>query len=215
MAVASASQGGCDGIMGWRLFTRTDGMWQSVEGLRAAPHLRVDGTRIVERREVHRRGDWSYCGGATGGEQERVWAWDGTALVASAWTQTVPARPKGEVARFPRGTGVSFFALRRFQCSMHDRRGLVFAECSYRRPPIKFGRVDAAGRLRTCDDIGPYYGCEIGDPGEGDIPYTLRANQSVIVGRFRCRAGRTSMRCTVVKTGRGFVLDRRGPRAVR
>jgi hypothetical protein len=55
----------------------------------------------------------------------------------------------------------------------------------------------------------------IGNPGIDDLEPPLKRDQSVAIGRFRCRAERTKMRCVVIETGKGFVLDRRGPRAVK
>jgi hypothetical protein len=214
IAVMMASQDACHNVMGWRVFARVDGGWQSTGTLHPAGDLRVEGTTIIERRVIHRRADW-FCSGATGGEQERSWAWNGTALAAGAWTQTVPARPKGEVARLPRGSGISFFVARQpILCVMVDDE-FVFAHCEWRRDPLlSTVRLSASGRLRTCK-VSRSYGCNIGNPGEDDFTSTLRTGQSVIVGRFRCRAQRVGMRCTVIRSGKGFVLDRRGPRAIR
>jgi hypothetical protein len=216
MVVVISSQGGCNSIMGWRVFARANGVWQAVGGFNPTGDLSVNGTTIVERRNVHRARDWFGCNGYTGGTQERSWSWDGAALTAGAWTQTVPARPKGEVARLPRGSGISFYVARLpIICAMLDDDDFVLAHCEWRRLPVlSTVRMSASGRLRTCK-VSPRNGCNIGDPGEGDITRTLRAGESVIVGRFRCRAQRRSMRCVVISSGRGFVIGRDGPRAVR
>jgi hypothetical protein len=216
MVVVIASQGGCEGVMGWRLFTQASG-WQSVGELNSAPHVRVDGTTVIERREVHRRGDWYFCGGPTGGEQERNWTWNGTALAPGTWTQTVPARPKGEVYFAPRDrtkyVGVLFYGARvPVVCSMLDGQRLSYVSCEYLRAPFAKVKLTASGRPRICRGqrcITP------GNPGIDDLEPPLKTNRSVAIGRFRCRAERTRMRCVVIDTGKGFVLGRTGPRAVR
>jgi len=217
MVVVISSQGGCDNIMGWQVFTRVDGGWQSAGTFNSTGDLRVDGTTIVERRTVHRRGDWYFCGGPTGGEQERSWAWNGTALTAGAWTQTVPARPKGEVFFAPRDrtkyVGVQFYGARvPVLCSMLDGQRLSSVSCEYLRAPFATVKLTASGRPRICRGqrcITP------GNPGIDDLEPPLKTNRSVAIGRFRCRAERTQMRCVVIETGKGFVLGRNGPRAIR
>ncbi len=217
MIAVMASQGGCHNVMGWRAFARAGGAWQAVGGLNPASDVRVEGTILIEWRQIHRRGDWFGCGGPTGGEQERAWAWNGTALAPGAWTQTVPARPKGEVYFAPRDpsspAGVTFYAARlRVLCFMADGRPALVS-CQYLREPFSRVRMSASGRLHKC--VGSRRCAPIGNPGIDDLEPPLKRDRSVAIGRFRCRAERTAMRCVVIETGKGFVLGRNGPRAIR
>jgi hypothetical protein len=217
MIVVISSQGGCHSVMGWRAFARAGGGWQAVGGFNAASDVRVEATTVVEWRQIHRRGDWLFCGGPTGGEQERSWTWNGAALAPGAWAQTVPAQPKGEVYFAPRDrtkyVGVMFYAARLpVLCLMLDGT-LSYVSCQYRREPFSRVKMSPSGRLRTCE--GSRRCAPLGDPGIDDLAPPLKRNRSVAIGRFRCRAEPTKMRCVVIETGKGFVLDRRGPRAVR
>jgi hypothetical protein len=154
-----------------------------------------------------------------GGRQERTWTWDGGAgLVSSGWKQTVPARPKGEVANVPRpsrgSAGFNFVHGRHgIYCSIRDgRRAGVF--CQHPGYLNATGEVRAAGRVRTCTAPNGTQDCIAGNPGVADFPYELRPDESVVVGRFRCRATRAAIRCTRVKTGKGFEIGRRGARRI-
>ena len=88
----------------------------------------------------------------------------------------------------------------------HDPRG-AYAFCQSDRRPQTV-RMAVTGRLRICRGER----C-LGDPPE-NTP-TLAYGRQVRVGRFRCASEQAGIRCTVVATGRGFVIDRETVRPVR
>jgi hypothetical protein len=221
MLVVVASQGGCVSVGGWQVFSFVNGAWRPEPG---GYHevgfdaVTVDGVTITEAESLHREADWTACLG-TGGTRSRAWTWNGAALAPGPWVQVRPAEPKGVVLNRPRAPkGVdamaAFFAARNaLQCGMADGRDFAGVHCEHRRWPMASVDLTASGRLKTCKAKPRTYGCGVGDPGE-DPPPTLRSGESIIVGRFRCYAGRTRVRCIIISTGRGFRIDRTGARGI-
>ena len=194
MVVVAATQGGCVRFSGWQAFARAGNGWQSVGTFNPTGDLRVQGTTIVERRTVIRRGDWFACS-PTGGVQERAWGFNGSALAPGAWTQAEPAQPKGEVYFAPRDrteyVGVAFYAARLpILCLMLDGK-LSYVSCEYRRAPFSTVRMSATGRLRICRGER----CIVGDPGIDDLEPPLGRDRSVAIGRFGSGAVRSAPRC--------------------
>jgi hypothetical protein len=223
MLVVVAPQGGCAVIGAWQLFVLVDGVWQpSADGYHEDAHdgLTVDGVTITEARDIRRRHEWVGCGGATGGRQQRSWTWDGSAgLAAGAWTEVVPARPKGEVAHVPRPRrGTARFSFRHLRgglfCGISDGRRSG-ASCQHPAPnPNSTAQLRSSGQVRTCTAPHGQQACVAGNPGVIDFPYRLHAGESVVVGRFRCRGLRTAVRCTITRTGKGFEIGRNGARRI-
>jgi hypothetical protein len=88
----------------------------------------------------------------------------------------------------------------------HDPRG-AYAFCQSNQRPQTV-RMAVSGRLRICRGVH----C-LGDPPENTptLPYGRR----VRVGRFGCTSEQAGIRCTVIATGKGFVLDRKTVRPIR
>lgn len=205
MLVVVNPQCGCGTatIQGWQLFVLVGGAWQpSVDGYHdeSDDSIEVQGTSIVELRSIRRTGDWS-PGVPTGGTQTRVWNWDGGAgLAASDWMQARPPGPVGEVVYYPRHPDqrVPFnfrLAGRPMTCSVEDGRA-IRASCAYRSAPR--ASLGGDGRVTVCRR-----GCGT----SRNLYNTLRVGQSVHVGRFQCRDETTGVRCVVVATGKGFVMN--------
>ena len=216
MVVVIAPQGGCVRIGGWVVFRAVDGVWQlstdgyHLDGLNA---LTVEGTTITEGRDIHREADWVACSG-TGGRQTRSWNWDGAAgLAAGPWVQAIPAGPAGEVLNYPRQPDrrvpLSFYvAGQPVNCTVEDARR-VGVSCEYRGARFAKVSMNARGRLKICRDTARRTGCVVGNPGVDDIGFTLRSGQSLVFGRFACRARRSELRC-VAAGGKGFRINRSG-----
>jgi hypothetical protein len=81
----------------------------------------------------------------------------------------------------------------------HDVRG-SYAFCQSNRRPQTV-RMAPSGRLSICRGQR----C-LGDPPE-NTP-TLAYGRRVRVGRFSCTSAASGVRCVVVASGRGFVIDR-------
>lgn len=188
---------GCVATSGFAVFRFNGGDWQLV--LRNADSfisLSQVGSDVVEKVSVFRRGDPRCV--PSGGTKERLWHWDGQQLVPSAWKQlTQPKAPTSLDFLVPRG------AIANASCSMVDEPTLHRVECGTDKPPH---RVDMNGNgvVRACRGWQPCVSCGCRPPGAR----VLASGHQVEVGRFRCESLHTGVRCTVIKTGKGFLFTR-------
>jgi hypothetical protein len=84
----------------------------------------------------------------------------------------------------------------------------TFVICLLMNPPFHKATLNRRGHTAICNGLK----CS-GDLGEGKHG-TLRYGHSITVGRFRCTSRSTGMTCKVVKTGKGFRLNRTGVKRV-
>jgi len=190
----------CWGIQNWAVFRFTAGDWQLVLNQPAylVPPLVAVGSDIRETTAVHRSGD-SRCF-PSGGTHARIWHWDGSRLLAGPWKQVT----KGEqqTTRFASPS-------RNIQCWMFDSSSSNYDRgvgCSSDTPP-RFVRLTADGRLSIRRNPS-VCGCD--EPDNSRLAY----GRQIIVGRFRCQSLRSGVRCTVVRSGKGFLISRAGVRRV-
>jgi hypothetical protein len=94
-------------------------------------------------------------------------------------------------------------------CSMANGVNLGVAEvgvaCETQIPPRSVS-MGANGRLKICM-VTTTNGC-VGNPGIGTP--TLAYGKQVTVGPFRCRSEKTGVACIVIKSGKGFLINRAG-----
>jgi len=64
-----------------------------------------------------------------------------------------------------------------------------------------------AGRLKICRGIRCLGNAAVNTP-------TLGYGKLITVGRFRCRSLRSGIRCTVIQSGKGFLIDSKAVRRV-
>ena len=187
----------CWGVQRWVVFRLTSGAWQLVLDKRLFIfNLAAVGSDIRETAPVWRRGDPRCL--PTGGKHERVWHWDGTRLVPGPWKQTQKAEPR------PKGF---YSPSHNIYCGMYDDSTYRFVECASYKPMQK-ATLRVSGRVAVCRDRGTRNRCNIGNPGEGTP--SLAYGRQATVGRFRCRSQKSGMRCFVIQTGKGFLLNRSG-----
>jgi hypothetical protein len=195
----------CWSPQGWAVFRFTGGAWQLVMVQRYEfifPPLVAVGGDIRETTPVFRSGD-SRCG-PTGGRHARIWHWDGTRLVAGSWRQVT----KGEPAR--RGF---YSPSHKIACGMYDDSGFRSVDCQSFAPKLsQTAKLNLSGHLAICQDRGTQNRCNIGNPGEGTP--TLGYGKQITVGRFRCLSLRSGMRCTVIRSGKGFLINSASVRRV-
>jgi hypothetical protein len=194
----------CWPIQNWAVFRFTAGDWQLVLNTPAylVPPLVAVGSDIRETTGVHRSGD-PRCF-FNGGTRARIWHWDGTRLAAGPWRQVT----KGEPAR--RGF---YSPSHKIACGMYDDSGFRSVDCqSYALKLSQTVKLNLSGRLTICQDRGTRNRCNIGNPGEGTP--TLSYGKQLTVGRFRCLSLRSGMRCTVIRSGKGFLINSSGVRRV-
>ncbi len=105
---------------------------------------------------------------------------------------------------------VDFFAgppLQGIGCEMTESQVLC---ASYAAALNQKVTLTAGGRVRTCAKPDPILDnpCELGNFGEGTP--TFKVGRKVTLGPFRCRVLETGVRCTVARTGKGFVIGLTG-----
>lgn len=190
----------CWPTQNWAVFRFTAGDWQLVLNQPAylVPPLVAVGSDIRETTAVHRSGD-PRCF-FNGGTHARIWHWDGSRLVAGPWKQVT----KGEQqpTRFDSPS-------RNIQCWMFDSSSSNYDRgvgCSSDTPP-RFVRLRADGRLSIRRNPS-VCGCD-----EPDNP-RLAYRRQITVGRFRCLSLTSGVRCTVIRSGKGFLISRSGVRRV-
>ena len=93
-------------------------------------------------------------------------------------------------------------------CGMYDDSSFHSVDCESYIPPQKV-TMDIGGRLTICRDRTPNNNdCNIGNPGEGTP--TLGYGKQITVGRFLCESQQIGVKCTVLRSGRGFLINRHG-----
>ena len=199
MVASVAVPMGCGGSIGWAVFRFAGGEWQLVLNQRNGAFLSAAGSDIRERVGAPRPGD-PPC--APSAWKARTWHWNGSRFTASPWKQ----ESKGEPPR--RGF---YSPSRNIACGMFDDSSYSYVNCQSRVPPQNV-TMHASGRLTICRDPTPSNvtnDCNLGDPGEGVIP-VLAYGKQITVGRFRCQSLPTGVRCTVIRSGKGFLINRDG-----
>jgi len=96
---------------------------------------------------------------------------------------------------------------RNLSCTMADRdaRG-TYVYCQSVKAPTNV-RMSLNGRLRICHGTR----C-LGSPAKNTR--TLGYGKKVAVGRFRCHSLQSGVRCTVIRSGKGFLINRAGVKRV-
>jgi hypothetical protein len=194
----------------WAVFSFTNGAWKLVlaqPAFLAGPLVAV-GSDIQETTPVFRLGDPRCI--PSGGTHARVWHWDGTKFVPGPFKQVTPGKPvKNAYFDSPSGVGAT--------CYMTDDPSVrtphsveVVCETVKTRPRLYQQKawLRGNGSVSICRVGGNSTRCHLACGCEETPPPVLAYGQEQIVGRFRCESLRTGMRCTVVRTGKGFLIDK-------
>jgi hypothetical protein len=182
----------------WVVFSLIGGEWKLVlEQTRfIQPPLVAVGSDIQETRPIFRPGD-SRCI-PTGGSHARLWHWDGTRFVAGPWRQIKPPDPitRAEIYSPSRNLG----------CQLLDRSsGSSGVVCASYKPP-HWASLALDGRLKICARGAR---CT-GNWGEDTHFRLLAYGRQITVGRFRCFSLHAGMKCIVMRSGKGFLINRVG-----
>jgi hypothetical protein len=108
---------------------------------------------------------------------------------------------KTQVAEFYVGTA------RGVVCVIEDEPDNVEVVCYSTRPGFsQKAMLDAGGGLSLCAVHGreSEIRCQLGNAGERTP--TLNAGRRITIGRFRCLVLHAGVRCTVIATGKGFLM---------
>jgi hypothetical protein len=193
----------CWSPQSWAVFRVQGDAWQLVQfepAFLAAP-LRITGTAVHEKTPVFRNGDPRCV--PSGGTHSRVWRWNGTRFVPGPY-DGAPAR---------RTVATFYSPSRNVSCEMNDGRTGVgtYVYCQSMAHPhsVKMG---LGGRLKICRSAKASTAQCLGNPGE-HTP-VLRYGHHVSLEHFRCRSARSGVTCVVIRTGKGFRIDRTGVRRV-
>jgi hypothetical protein len=195
---------GNSGWVTWAVFRWTGNAWEFLMKQPSASSITAAGPDIRQTLPIYRPSDPRCC--PTGGTKSRIWHWNGKRFSASPWKQAT----KGE----PEARGFDSPSLN-ISCGMFDGGGYHYVVCQSGRPPQKV-TMDVAGQLTICRDPTPSdfnNDCNLGDRGDGPIQ-RLAYGKQIIVGRFRCQSLQIGVRCTVIQSGKGFLISRDGVRRV-
>jgi len=184
----------CWGTQRWAVFRFAAGNWQLVLDQPEwifLPLVAVGGD-IQVTSPVFRPGDPRCL--PSGGKQARVWHWDGSKFVAGPYKQVAPGDVKSRYFYSPS---------RNIFCAMGDSNQFRGANCSTFKP-IRTVELTAAGLVKVI----PCHGSSCKDCGCREQAPILRYGHQLTVGRFRCLSLESGMKCTVLKTGKGFLISR-------
>jgi len=187
------------GMLYWAVFRWSGSQWQLLMKQRQAAILSAAGSDIRETASIYRPGDPRCC--PSGGTKARRWHWSGSRFVAGPWKSGTKVEPEAR--------GFDSPSLN-INCGMFDQGGGRYVRCQSRIPPQKV-TMNAQGRLSICRDRTPNVNndCNLGDRGEGPIR-RLAYGKQITVGRFRCQSLQIGVRCTVIRSGKGFLINRDG-----
>ena len=200
--IATFARATCLPNFGWTAFRYAGGAWQLIpDGSHPGPaFVAAAGSDIRETVPIWRKGD-GHCF-PSGGTKSRTWRWNGTRFLPGPWKLVTKGEPQ------PRGLDSPSLNI---SCGMFDDSKYRQVVCQSRTPPQRV-TMDASGRLTVCQDPTPndrYNDCNLGDRGDGPIR-RLAYGKQITVGRFRCLSLQTGMKCTVVTSGKGFLINRDG-----
>jgi hypothetical protein len=155
--------------------------------------------------------------GAATGAHARTWDWDGARFAPGLWqrvqTPMTPTQRK-TATRGTSRTSASFYSpSRNISCEMTDGRAGVDSHvyCQSLAHPHSV-TMGLAGRLKICRSGTLTTTHCLGDPGE-HTP-VLRYGKHITLEHFRCDSKQVGVSCTVIKTGKGFLIDSAGVRRI-
>jgi len=202
MAATVAVPTGCGFSIGWGVFRLVNGAWQlvmhqdnGVLKLQSVPLS--DGGADIRTTQGYPRSTDEHCSPSR--MRTRVWHWNGTSFAATPWSVTLltagfwsPVKPK-----------------RNLWCDMADTNRDHGVSCQFGWPGQRGARrvhMNANGRLTICNEgKRRCVGC-VCDEGRGSV---LAFGRHIDVGLFRCESFRTGVRCTIIRTGQGFLITPR------
>jgi hypothetical protein len=143
----------------------------------------------------------------SGGTRSRIWHWNGSTFVPSAW---VYSKPKPSSSK----TDVRFYTPSgNIACEMIDNGASQSGVGCIMQSPPAIARLAASGHISICQHQGLRCTGNLGD--DPSIPNgKLRYGSSKRVGRFRCRSAFTGVTCALTATGKGFFISKLSVKAV-
>jgi hypothetical protein len=218
MVALLASGGASNPFGGWAVFRLVGGTWQLVTERTGGGRITAAGPDIRETVWVMREGDSRCC--PSGGSKARLWRWNGTRFMASAWKQVTPGAAAPAVPGF---SGFFKTPSANVVCGYGygSKIPRAFVGCRIKsglKPPPRPTRpgcfttndvgLGATGRTTTGRTICP------GEP-EGDAGVLAYENVARVLGYGKtwsggglsCASAVTGLTCRN-KDGHGFFLSR-------
>lgn len=189
---------GNTGLIEWAVFRWEADAWQFVMKQPAAAAITAAGPDIRQTLPVYRPSDSRCC--PSGGTKTRIWHWNGSNFTAGPWKVT---RGTAEPARFDSPS-------HNIHCFMFDGSGGDYSRgvgCNSDKPR-RMVDMTADGRLKIRGIPAAWCGCR--EPDFAPLGY----GRQISVGRFRCLSQRSGVTCTVIESGKGFLISRAGVRRV-
>jgi hypothetical protein len=191
----------CWGEQGWAMFRHVGGTWRLVKVQRGTflfPFIVVDND-IQENAPAFRRGDPRCL--PSGGRQGRIWHWNGKRLVpaAAGWMLLTSGRPGS-------GGGNLYSPLPgRIYCSVKDGDEDEFYVYCGSETLGQTVRLELSGQTSICAS-----NCQIAEPPWNLRPARLPIGLNITFERFRCASQQTGVLCTVIASGKGFLINSTG-----
>jgi hypothetical protein len=190
----------CWPVQGWAVYRRSGSAWKLVlarRGVFIFP-LAVVGSDIRETEPVFRPGDPRCL--PSGGRHARIWHWSGKRLVAGAW-KVISAGPKT--------VHLDTFLSpdRRVGCTINPPPNeVVWCATNPPGPHVHFAELQRSPAVTICDR-SPTDFCTQNAITKAPV---LRLGQQDELHGFRCFSLRSGVKCIVIRSGKGFLINRKG-----
>ena len=193
--VFSLSIPSCGRTGGWVVFKRVGPAWRLVFESDGGADLAAVGSGIRETQNVLRPGD-AHCF-PTGGTRSRTWRWNGTRFTSTNWAYSKSGGPS---------SGATQASLRSPTGNLSCELNATQVHCQSINSPHSV-TMSADGALKICNGSN----CLRSPPGSAP---TLAYGGQVTVGRFRCLSQESGIICSLIQSGKGFLIDRNGVKRV-
>ena len=180
------------GLIYWAVFRWSGSDWRLLMKQRQAAILTAAGSDIRETVN-HREGDPRCC--VSGGEKSRIWHWNGTRLVAGPWKLTLA---KLHLDNF-------LSPDRNIWCRIIKDVIEDDAWCAS-KAPVRLARLKRNGTVAVCNGTAGDICFQNWDRGAP----VLRYGQQTEFNGFRCTSETKGITCTVIRSGKGFLINRGG-----
>ena len=189
--VISAALPSCGGSYMWTVLRFKGSSWRVVMKQNHGAILAKAGADIVERQGVLLAGD-AHCFPSE--SKTRTWHWNGSRFAATRWAVS------------PQTSLAAFLSPDRAVWCMFNSLDAPYAWCGTRGQPQRSARLTVDGALTLCSDVC-LQNWDDGAP-------VLRQGWTSERDGFRCASEADGIRCTVIGTGKGFLIGAGGVTAV-
>jgi hypothetical protein len=189
---------GNSGWIAFAVFRWAGGAWQFLMKAPAAASITAAGSDIRQTLPIYRASDKRCC--PTAGTKTRIWHWNGTRFVPSAWRRATPSKSSNNATvHLYQFTSPSHNIF----CRLGDEGT---AHCFSLHTPQSVS-LSNDGQIDVCRGARCFGSSRVSVP-------TLRYGMQDVYGGYRCRSQRVGVTCTVIASGKGFLINSAGVRRV-